>query len=513
MSEEHQQPIYLYGASVQGIQSFIMSTNDLKSIIGASELVEQACSTMFDEFTKNTSGQCTLIVNAAGNIKVMFDKKEDCQRAVLEFPRKVMTAAPGITISQAVVPLTKGMEFGEAIDKLENRLRNERNRPSRPIFPGVMGMLRSRKTGQPAVKEQNGEYLDLATVNKVNALMKDGKQDYSKLAQKFFPEKIKPEKITTELGELTGSNDWLAIIHADGNGFGLVVQEIGKHEEVFPLFSKAIDECTSEAAQNAFEALGFRPDETIPFRPIVLSGDDMTAICRADYALEFTRLFLNKFHEHTKDKMSDIANGTYHEALNEKQKSILKSGLTACAGIAYMKSSYPFYYGYELAETLCGYAKKDSKSRMQDSIIPSSLAFYRINDSFIHSFEKMKSRELEIASEDRKVSFFYGPYYLAEQKDRWKIDDLQEKTNALEKMNNIKSDLRHWISLMYRDSGKAEQFLQRACSINSNNDLLKAMTTARYDGNNVKSYPAYDVLSCFTIKNQQTRPTDENGTI
>ena len=32
---------YLYGASVQGIQNFIFQTNELKDIVGASELVAQ----------------------------------------------------------------------------------------------------------------------------------------------------------------------------------------------------------------------------------------------------------------------------------------------------------------------------------------------------------------------------------------------------------------------------------------------------------------------------------------
>ena len=31
---------YLYGAAVQGIQNFIFQTNELKDIVGASELVE-----------------------------------------------------------------------------------------------------------------------------------------------------------------------------------------------------------------------------------------------------------------------------------------------------------------------------------------------------------------------------------------------------------------------------------------------------------------------------------------
>ena len=38
---------YLYGAAVQGIQDFIFKTNKLKEIVGASELVEQVCTSQF----------------------------------------------------------------------------------------------------------------------------------------------------------------------------------------------------------------------------------------------------------------------------------------------------------------------------------------------------------------------------------------------------------------------------------------------------------------------------------
>ena len=41
---------YLYGLTVQGIQSYIFETNKLKEIIGASEIVEQLCTTWFDDF-------------------------------------------------------------------------------------------------------------------------------------------------------------------------------------------------------------------------------------------------------------------------------------------------------------------------------------------------------------------------------------------------------------------------------------------------------------------------------
>lgn len=44
---------YLYGASVQGIQQFIFQTNELKDIVGASELVEFICTKLFKEVVGN----------------------------------------------------------------------------------------------------------------------------------------------------------------------------------------------------------------------------------------------------------------------------------------------------------------------------------------------------------------------------------------------------------------------------------------------------------------------------
>src|SRR5574344_2713713 len=92
---------YLYGAAVQGIQGFIFQTNELKDIVGASELVKEICTTAFDEFGGSKENS---ILRAAGNIKFIFNRV-DCEKAVKNFPKKVMEMAPGITISQAVVKM------------------------------------------------------------------------------------------------------------------------------------------------------------------------------------------------------------------------------------------------------------------------------------------------------------------------------------------------------------------------------------------------------------------------
>ena len=341
---------YLYGAAVQGIQGFIFKTNELKHIVGASELVEQICTYDFDEFAKNGES----VVRAAGNIKFIFDRKEDCQKAVREFPKKVMTKAPGITISQAVVAFDD--DFGKAIDNLEALLKVQRNKPSRSVNSGLIGIKRANNTGLPVVcirkVDEKEIYIDEPT------LKKEGSQNVKGLCEKSFGKDALIEKrIAYNISDITDKNDWIAIIHADGNGLGKVVQKVGKQKDLFMEFSQKLDLATQEAANHAFKVVSnkFADKQIIPIRPVVLSGDDMTVIVRGDLAVHYAKAFISAFEEKTKEHLGEKL----------KDKHVFdedKDYLTACAGIAFVKSSYPFYYGYQLAEDLCGEAKKDTKA-------------------------------------------------------------------------------------------------------------------------------------------------------
>lgn len=105
---------YLYGASVQGIQKFIFETNELKDIVGASELVENICTKMFKPYGEKGK----IVVNAAGNIKCIYSQKEDCEFAVKHFSKTVMEKAPGTPL----VRLSLKYFLTKAI--LKNKLRN-----------------------------------------------------------------------------------------------------------------------------------------------------------------------------------------------------------------------------------------------------------------------------------------------------------------------------------------------------------------------------------------------------
>ncbi len=523
---------YLYGAAVQGIQGFIFATNTLRDVVGASELVAQICDELFDEFrgTKKNDVEYangTSVLKAAGNIKFIFDTKEACEKAVRNFPKKVFTEAPGITLSQAVVELKDGdidANFKQAVDELEAKLRACRNRQPTPVTLGLMGIERSRQTGMPVEFHEGAGHDDAATFKK----NKCADKAKSKLVEANFGEKVDSEKLSQNINDYTKKgNSWIAIIHIDGNGLGQIVSKIGSDRATFSDFSITLDEACKQAALEAFQKVEFDyglledKKKAIPIRPIVLSGDDHTLICRADLAVPYVLQFLDSFEKQTRAK--DKGGKLNAKALDAAG---LKN-LTACAGIAFIKSSYPYYYGYNLAESLCEQAKKDAKKEefmaANGNMAPSCLMFHKVQDSFVESFSDIAERELTPAP---GLSWCAGPYYLdvdfANKHNRLTIKNLlfdsawldsklpegadkDEQSDNLpdpKKANATKSTLRRWLSAMHRDKSEAEQLKARMKDINGRDKLIWDFfdrLTEEKDRDGKKVYQAYDVLSLHSV--------------
>lgn len=520
---------FLYGAAVQGIQSFIFQTNKLREIVGASELVEEICTTQFasviyreqlkyEKAKELLNKDNNAILFAAGNIKYIFDSYDACQDVVRTFPKIVTGFAPGVTISQAVVQYDdQQLSFDKVVLNLEQRLRTQKNAKMRSTTLGLMGILRSRQTGLPVVKtiERNGktDFWDEAQIAKlkVSSDTNSTHNNHSttqKLCQKAFGHDYCNHKksIAYEIEDITSNNDWIAIIHADGNGLGQIVQKIGSDPALFKQFSTLLDEATTAAAVTAYQNVEsmFEDKAIIPIRPIVLGGDDLTIICRADLAIDYTKAFITSFEELTQKKLGAM--------LTSKQVFIDNSDhLTACAGIAYVKSSFPFHYAYNLAENLCAVAKKDTKAQLHEGELPKScLMFHKLQDSFVEDWESIVQRELTPRD---NISFAFGPYYISERKDstKWLVEELLANADRLNSKdgNAVKSHLRQWMSLLHEDANMANQKLRRIKSIVKDMEAYvnKITTPCLVTRNNkeISLFPVYDILAIHTINTQKTK--------
>lgn len=455
---------YLYGASVQGIQEFIFKTNQLQEIVGASEIVK-SLEVEFEKISGYQKGDKNILLNAAGNIKAIFDDKEKLEKVVREFPKKIMQKAYGITISQAVVKMEdKFSEQSEAINELEKKLKTQRNKPSIPLDMSINILQLTKKTARPLYEiapdpEGKEEELDKSSSQK---------RDFSKNSVNIDP--------------LANSKGKIAIIHADGNGLGQLIPNL---KTPLSEFSRGLDKATKEAFKKA-------KNDIKTTRDVILGGDDLTVICNANDALEFTKNFLENFEKETLDK-------TGHK-------------LTACAGIAYCNAKFPFHYAVHLAEALCSATKKHAKKLVENTEIPapSSLMFHNVQSSNFQSWDKFIKDELTIKNDQETIRCDFGAYYL-NQEGQVSIEDFINTVQAYAQEGSPISSLRSWMSELHKSYQSADNMLKRIDEMASKNHrwseslkannlskplLTKEALLPQKDG--MTKTPIYDVLQILS---------------
>lgn len=252
---------YLYGVSIQGIQEYIYSTNKLQEIVGASEIIDSLGQkfkdkkkddgplfAIFDEL-KESGLVKKILLNAAGNFRAIVNGKENLSKIVLELPKKIMQNAYGITVSQAAV---KYDGYKESSKRLEENLKIQRNRPTLPLDMSINFMLLAPKTARGVVKFSD-DRLDISCVQK--------RKSHDRWFNKRRTEHNEEDDIKfaelKEFSDISNKKHKLAVIHADGNGLGVlvknlaqIVDSIGKTEAIVN-FSEALDRSTKSTFANA----------------------------------------------------------------------------------------------------------------------------------------------------------------------------------------------------------------------------------------------------------------------
>lgn len=232
---------------------------------------------------------------------------------------------------------------------------------------------------------------------------------------------------TTQLEDL-GCN-WLAVVHADGNGLGQVFLDFDKftsgndnYRDKLNQFSAALDRCTEQAFCAALAVLKARgQDKVLPIVPLVLGDDDLTVVVDGRQALRFTKTFLDEFERRT--AANECVSGILSQATNQAK-------LTSCAGIAIIKAHFPFHAAYELAEGLVKEAKAFAKDPSRKRPPFSALDFHILYDASGPDLERIRA-ELEVdAGMTRLVARPYATTPgVGTPRRHW--DDLHQRVTAV----------------------------------------------------------------------------------
>ena len=378
-----------------GIQDYIFGSNRLRENIGASELVERATRLWpFEELrrvgdTNITSGDLTGTLNdlddarhienpehrlvaevvyaGGGNTVILFQSMDRARSFAHALTRRVLEEAPGIEIilahrefewdgSQKLRELVPSVIETELQDKQQNR------RPPLPML-GLGVTAACSSSGLPAVEthQEHSESDRRLVSGEILAKLKYFDEAEERLERVFEIRKQGhvPPRDLDNLGRVRGEESYIAIVHADGNRMGQLVNEVAQQNDAAENrgyvqgmrdFSRKIETATQVALRaivnQTVDSHLAKPGEWLPFRPIIFGGDDIAFVCNGPLGLPLAIEYLDQFERATKAELGR----TIH----------------ACAGVAVVKVHYPFSRAYALAEELCSNTKRQVRATGTD---------------------------------------------------------------------------------------------------------------------------------------------------
>lgn len=430
------------------IQPYIFASNRMRENVGASYLVVQATEDWALDIVKEVAPRNNINSNdekrlednkriedpeamldaevlyaGGGNFVVLF-RNEDC---VLDFvrklSRKVLTDAPGLQLVVTREPFewteSLSQKVKTSLEKLEKKKRAWV--PSAPLLGlGVSVMCRS--TGLPAVGVTPPIGADPGYPASPEVLAKvENVERARKRLKKFIPppEGYEYPEDLDHLGRSPGEYSHIAVVHIDGNDMGQRKKEIGEkykdprqnreYIKAMRAFSDGVKDAAQQALNNVNDKLvkrlkqnggncivlyskdnegrmvreitkielkkGENGELYLPLLPIVYGGDDVTFVCDGRLGLSLAIEYIRAFEKETAERPE------------------CRGKVTCCAGIAIVKSHYPFAQAYKLAEDLCKSAKNYWR---KNEIEGSCLDWHFALSGFSGGIKEIREREYKV---------------------------------------------------------------------------------------------------------------------
>ena len=449
---------------VQSIQKYIFANNKLKANVGASYIVD----TLFNEILckavlKDIQEENNLSVDmkswqlglditqsipssiyvsfiGGGNAHVLvnqivdkYEEKIITKKIIRTFTTKVLKKYPGLKVGATDGILeTNNKCFQKDLGKLYGQLKKNQFKLN-PI-------VRSANTGLTVICDYSGDVAEELKVfdnderlvsksfiakyemyNAANDRLKRLLLDSAE--SKFeFPEKLDElgQRKSTEKSK-TGIND-IAIVHIDGNNMGAKFRSCKTLAERSDL-SRRVNTQTLKSFKSLIDwiiskydilsdkdNLDLKSDSLLPIRPIIVGGDDITFVCNARLAIQVTYYLMQRLSEG-------------------------EDGISSCAGIAIIPTSYPFFRGYEMAEQLCDNAK--SRMRKYNKFNEKSESCW-LDFAFLHG-ETAPTLEQFFANEYSSPigNMHFGPYQvLGDNTSKFDLNKLLECTYQFNLVKN-----------------------------------------------------------------------------
>lgn len=486
---------WLYRAEAKGIQGYVLGTTRMREIAGASALVDTLSDDAKAWIAKGAPG-AEVIAAAAGAVTARFPDDRTLSAFASEWPMYCARTRPGLELVHAWVEAPGyGAPMSDTLRSLFQKLGAARMLPRVTLpEPGPL-VERAGRTGLAAVRETRDHVLqDAGTVAKEDA-WKEGRD---RLADRLLDGEERFARGTPDEAD----EGYVGVVHIDGNRVGRWFQSSVSLADLSDR-SRRLGEATRAATRAAIRAVselrrsGARTGDSswrrgfVPMRPVVLGGDDLTMIVRAADAIPFVVSFLRAFEVAT--------------------RGFPGGALTAAAGIALVKQSFPYHAAYDLAEELCAVAK-----RADSATAGSTLMFHRVTTAAVQSWDDIVRTDLRALG--KNGALVGGPWMLDD--GHRSIERLREFASRVADRATPKGSLRAWLSAVEVEQGdvatRSDEVWRRMLDVierldedgrarrSAVEDALRSLGCAR-DGASVKAWrddlttPVADALTWLSI--------------
>lgn len=312
-------------------QDYIFSSNKLRENAERSMDIAYVTSGAFfrEAAGELYSEEKNLVYSGGGHTVLQFEDRERATDFAKRVTEAVLRRYDGLELFVKQLPYDPGRTPGENLRELSKAL--ERKKSLR------RASFRRLSFGVEALGEETHRPVELSG----DARPAPRREDFSGLLPQgwTFP---------TDFQALAGGDNFIAVVHIDGNAMGKRVSRIYEEESGDWDACRAALQAFSRNIQDSFEG-AFRqmaarvaqelPDlcPCLPVRPVILAGDDVCFVSAGSIGPECARIFLEEL-----SRMDAGGQPPY----------------AACAGAALVHTKFPFHAAYDLAEELCSSAKR-----------------------------------------------------------------------------------------------------------------------------------------------------------
>ena len=401
------------------IQGYVFGSNKLKENVGGSELVEMAThqwvyealppnNNVVDPITGKLDDSLTIdnldaevIYAGGGNTVILFRAIDLAREFASELTRRVLKEAPGLEL--VVAHRCFDWENEALAEVVSKTLGNDlaRKKQSRIASMPLLGLGVTKpcnSTGLVASQIVDDKPVSQEVAAKNAARVHEqGETRLKPMMARIKRGNWHIPKDLDDLGRRKGEESYIAVVHADGNGIGKRVEAIAAgykmpaqnrdYIHAMRSFSLSLERAARVALQKVVDLMADAfadPDladhhqRKFPLRPIVFGGDDVTFICHGSYGLSLAVRYLEAFEEAT-----------------EKEPAFGGKPAYACAGVAIVKTHYPFARAYRLSEQLCHSAKQMLKEERVDG---SALDWHVAMSGIAGSLTEIREHEYTVPS-------------------------------------------------------------------------------------------------------------------